>query len=415
MENDKEKPDIQVEVETSIAEEDLSLNKTDSNDERSQKRRELPPEAAANNGDAGTDTNVDDEMTFNTSLTAAERQYHYFWKEYSPFSQWHPSKFTVDGNKYCCAEQYMMYTKAVLLHDDELASKILSCKDPSIIKGLGREVIQFSSDLWSSNCLHVVKEGNQAKFSQNHKLMEALFSTYPKILVEASPYDKKWGIGLNKKQESAWNEVTWEGLNLLGFLLTELRDEMMCENEIISADQKKTYFKDLTEKLQNYEGQEYVVNERRLSKKNRYADKKYGRFNNERYRHKHNKSDIPDKKWEKSPPNRYTAVDERERPASKSPNKWMHKYDTSLVTEHEAEHTNRENQEASANEERKERSSSMSPNGWMHDSWIRGSEKKSDEDERLVVEKSNEHKKVVDSNDQMKEFSDEDKEDLKFV
>ncbi|XP_045159950.2 uncharacterized protein LOC123525176 [Mercenaria mercenaria] len=190
-----------------------------------------------------------EEHKFNESLKEAEEHYVYFWKKDDFFSQWHPSKFDLDNKKFCCAEQYMMYMKAVLLHDDKLAKKILSCQDPRRIKSLGRQTEQFSEDLWVHNCLHVVKEGNIAKYRQNERLKEILFRTYPFVLVEASPYDKVWGIGLSKSEPCAWNEATWEGKNLLGYILTEVRDELMCESGIIPESDKKVYFDKLTSDL----------------------------------------------------------------------------------------------------------------------------------------------------------------------
>lgn len=189
------------------------------------------------------------EYFFNASLKEAEQRYEFFWKEEDVFSQWHKSSFKVDTLEFCCAEQYMMYTKAVLLYNDKLADKILKCSDPKHIKSLGRKTEQFSEELWVHNCLHVVKTGNMAKFSQNQKLREVLFSTYPRVLVEASPYDKVWGIGLSKYEPSAWNEATWDGKNLLGFILTEVRDELMCGNRIIKESDKKVYFDKLSDDL----------------------------------------------------------------------------------------------------------------------------------------------------------------------
>lgn len=96
--------------------------------------------------------------------------------------------------------------------------------------------------IWSGWTLNSVTECScfyTFKFSQNSKLKETLYYTYPKILVEASPLDRVWGIGLDKEDQSAWNEATWDGKNLLGFILTEVRDELMCEDDIIKHDDKK--------------------------------------------------------------------------------------------------------------------------------------------------------------------------------
>ena len=74
------------------------------------------------------------------------------------------------------------------------------------------------------------------QFSQNKHLKNKLFSTYPKLLVEASPYDTIWGLGLTCHDVKAFDESTWTGLNLLGHILTHVRDELMYEAGIIPID-----------------------------------------------------------------------------------------------------------------------------------------------------------------------------------
>lgn len=144
----------------------------------------------------------------------------------SCFSQWWECQFIIDDIKYYTAEQYMMAEKARLFKDFEILEKILSSKSAKEIKDFGRKIKNFNEELWSKEKINIVKRGNLAKFSQNESLKYFLLNTDKKILVEASPYDKIWGIGLIEDDEKVKNPNLWEGLNLLGFILMELREEL---------------------------------------------------------------------------------------------------------------------------------------------------------------------------------------------
>lgn len=168
------------------------------------------------------------EKTHNTEAEAA-KIFEFFWKAQSCFSQWHTSEFTEADITFSCTEQYMMYQKAVCFQDHEIAEKILKSNSPREMKKLGRAVKNYDDDVWESKCYDVVKRGNMLKFSQNPALKEKLFATKGKTLVEASPVDRKWGIGLASTNSKAWNKSTWKGRNLLGYAITEVRDELMAE------------------------------------------------------------------------------------------------------------------------------------------------------------------------------------------
>jgi len=148
----------------------------------------------------------------------------------SCFSQWWMGDFEVDGVRYSCAEQYMMAEKARLFNDERALTKIMNATSPANMKAYGREVRNFRDSVWNSNCVRIVKAANTAKFSQNPELLEFLLGTEGKILVEASPYDKIWGIGMEKNDPNAKNPQRWRGKNLLGFALTEVRDELLMKN-----------------------------------------------------------------------------------------------------------------------------------------------------------------------------------------
>ena len=152
----------------------------------------------------------------------------YFWKINSThgyLSQWKPSIFEdEDGNEFPTAEHYMMYQKAILFKDDVIADLILTEKSPAKVKKLGREVENFDVGVWNSKSLEIVKCGNYLKFSQNKDLCDLLLSTGEEELVEASPYDKIWGIGISP--EDAKNGKQWNGKNLLGIALMDIRNKI---------------------------------------------------------------------------------------------------------------------------------------------------------------------------------------------
>ena len=139
-------------------------------------------------------------------------------------SQWWPSRFQVDGVEYNCAEQFMMAEKARMFHDEEMLAKIMETTHPKEMKAYGRAVSGFDKETWDSSCYEIVKKGNFAKFTQNPDLLTFLLGTKNRILVEASPRDRIWGIGMGKANPNAQCPSNWRGTNLLGFALTEVRD-----------------------------------------------------------------------------------------------------------------------------------------------------------------------------------------------
>lgn len=146
------------------------------------------------------------------------------------FSQWYPSNFIVGGKEYHCAEQFMMAKKAELFNDTEVLQSILMAKDPRTIKNLGRVVKNFDPAVWNEKKFEIVVQGNLAKFSQNAELQDFILSTGNKILVEASPYDKIWGIGLDERSSDAIFPEKWKGQNLLGFALMKVRTIILNNN-----------------------------------------------------------------------------------------------------------------------------------------------------------------------------------------
>ncbi len=161
-------------------------------------------------------------------------KYVFFWGHQSNksmvgkscFSQWYPSLFTVYNILYPTAEHFMMAEKARLFNDSATLSKILVSKHPGEAKLLGRQVKHFDDEHWQKVRFEIALKGNMAKFQQNKELCSFLLNTQNRILVEASPVDAIWGIGISEDHVDVTNPSLWPGLNLLGFVLMETRNRL---------------------------------------------------------------------------------------------------------------------------------------------------------------------------------------------
>lgn len=142
------------------------------------------------------------------------------------FSQWYPSAFELGGRRFATAEHYMMWSKATLFGDREAATRVLAAKDPDLAKRLGRSVNGFDEPTWQAERFAIVVRGNVAKFGQNPELRAYLLDTDDRVLVEASPVDRIWGIGVTADDPRANDPSRWQGLNLLGFALMQTRAEL---------------------------------------------------------------------------------------------------------------------------------------------------------------------------------------------
>lgn len=141
-------------------------------------------------------------------------------------SQWWPSPFNVDGRHYATAEHFMMWSKAMLFGDETAAARILDAKHPSEAKALGRQVERFDEAAWERARFGIVVAGSIAKFSQHGDLRAFLTGTGNRVLVEASPMDRVWGIGLAASDPEAGDPARWRGANLLGFALMHARHHL---------------------------------------------------------------------------------------------------------------------------------------------------------------------------------------------
>ena len=132
----------------------------------------------------------------------------------------------MDGISYPTAGHFMMAEKARLFGDDETVERILQTPDPGTARMLGRTVRGFDEVRWRETRFDIVVRANRAKFSQRPELCAFLHSTRDQVLVEASPHDRTWGIGLDAADPRARDPRRWRGLNLLGFALMEVRSEL---------------------------------------------------------------------------------------------------------------------------------------------------------------------------------------------
>jgi ribA/ribD-fused uncharacterized protein len=146
----------------------------------------------------------------------------FFWG--SEFSNWHLCTFKYKEHIFQNSEQAFMWEKAMYFNDSQSASMILACPTPSVVKKLGRKVKNFDQKEWLTAGYDAMVDVNYAKFDQNKDLKSLLKSTEDKIIVEASPYDIIWGIGLHWEDDRVLDESQWRGMNLLGKALMEVRE-----------------------------------------------------------------------------------------------------------------------------------------------------------------------------------------------
>ena len=141
-------------------------------------------------------------------------------------SNWYPSHFSVDDNKFTSMEQYMMYKKAVTFNDEKIANEILSITDVAEIKRLGRLVSGYNDNIWNGLRQIIIYEGLIEKFIQNDTLREKLLETQDAILAECAVKDCIWGIGLSMRDDNRFEMSKWRGQNLLGYSLMMVREKI---------------------------------------------------------------------------------------------------------------------------------------------------------------------------------------------
>lgn len=141
-------------------------------------------------------------------------------------SQWWPAPFTVHDVVYPTAEHWMMAGKARLFGDALGVAAVMAAKSPGAAKSAGRMVRGFDEQTWAAARYEIVVAGNTAKFGQHQDLAAFLHITGAKVLVEASPFDRIWGVGMGPGNPDVRHPAKWRGLNLLGFALMEVREAL---------------------------------------------------------------------------------------------------------------------------------------------------------------------------------------------
>lgn len=156
-----------------------------------------------------------------------------FWKPCS-FGNWTITPFKLDGVAFNCAEQAFMYRKAMIFGDKVIAAKIQTTFDPKKHKALGRKIKNFHEDVWQAEAQGIMYEVLYAKFSQDDEWKVALLQTGQKQLIEASPYDAQWGVGLTAAAVISRGEdpSCFKGKNWLGIALMKVRNQLQKEEDV---------------------------------------------------------------------------------------------------------------------------------------------------------------------------------------
>jgi ribA/ribD-fused uncharacterized protein len=175
-----------------------------------------------------------DELRVVIEAGAAVKYLHFWGHQPEPdgsagkgcLSQWFVAPFEVAGERYATAEHWMMAEKARLFGDPDAERAAIDAPNPALAKAAGRTVGDFDDDVWARERFEIVVRGNVHKFAAHPDLREFLLRTGSRVLVEASPRDRLWGIGMGAENENAENPAAWRGLNLLGFALMEARERL---------------------------------------------------------------------------------------------------------------------------------------------------------------------------------------------
>lgn len=152
--------------------------------------------------------------------------FHNASEENGYLSNWYLSEFVVDGIKFSSMEQYMMYTKAMVFDDKDIARKVLLTTNAAEIKALGRQVSNYNDSVWNGMRQILIYKGLYEKFAQNEELKNQLLATGDDYLAECAVNDKIWGIGLSMSDPNRLNVASWNGQNLLGYSLMIVRNDL---------------------------------------------------------------------------------------------------------------------------------------------------------------------------------------------
>ena len=147
-------------------------------------------------------------------------------EDYGWLSNWYRSDFELDGIKYSSVEQYIMYQKCVLFGDVESAEKVMNAEYPDEQQSIARNATGYIENAWRGYRQIIAQKALFAKFSQNEDLKEKLLATGDAWLVECARTDKNWACGISLYDDQRFDASKWFGMNILGFALMKVRDEI---------------------------------------------------------------------------------------------------------------------------------------------------------------------------------------------
>ena len=167
--------------------------------------------------------------------TAKNEDVIVFFTKNAIFSNFHPLEVSVNGNSYCCNEQYIQHSKACLFGDNETANAIMETNDPVTQKALGKKVKGFNKETWLNQVDRILETVNHAKYVQHPNALKALKDTGQRVIGEAS-LDQDFGIGMGLNHKNACNSDEWQGHNRMGKTLAHLRDTVFKDKSSESDD-----------------------------------------------------------------------------------------------------------------------------------------------------------------------------------
>lgn len=157
-----------------------------------------------------------------------------FWRNQDYMSNWYPSTFVMNGHLFANSEQAFIYLKVKQFNDKARIARVLTQPDPYKVKKIGRQPIDgYDEKIWKENRFDAMRQANYAKYSQSPQLTAKLIETDGYSLAEASPTDDIWGIGLSEDDPRAWKKETWQGQDLLGLVLEDVRAALIVEKNFV--------------------------------------------------------------------------------------------------------------------------------------------------------------------------------------
>jgi ribA/ribD-fused uncharacterized protein len=152
-----------------------------------------------------------------------------FWKPPCIGGNWTICPFHMHGHRFNCSEKAVMWRKAKLFGAVAVAEEILAAEDPKDHMALGRRIANFDQEVWDAHKFDIMVDVLMHKFFQNEDYADALIATDGKQLVECSPRDPIWGVGMNARdfmKKAKEDTAKAKGENLLGKALMVVRDRL---------------------------------------------------------------------------------------------------------------------------------------------------------------------------------------------